>query len=139
MGAVKQFLIICFIVFILSMIWEFSHQILYVDLSGIEKYAHLVIASFMDVIIILSLFMIVSLKNKNAVWIKKPCLFDYVLISLFGIIAAVLIEKINLTLGRWEYATIMPTILGIGISPLVQLSLTGIVSLAILHHFEKEE
>ncbi|MBI2147286.1 hypothetical protein HYU19_02295 [Candidatus Woesearchaeota archaeon] len=121
------------------MIWEFSHQILYVDLSGIEKYAHLVIASFMDVIIILSLFMIVSLKNKNAVWIKKPCLFDYVLISLFGIIAAVLIEKINLTLGRWEYATIMPTILGIGISPLVQLSLTGIVSLAILHHFEKEE
>jgi len=32
-------------------------------------------------------------------------------------------------LGRWKYAAAVPTLFGIGISPLAQLALTGIISL----------
>jgi len=39
-------------------------------LSGIPKYPHLIIASFADMLIILGVFAIISLKNKNFNWIK---------------------------------------------------------------------
>ena len=113
------------------------HYSLYIDLSGISKYPHLIIASFTDMLIILSIFTIVSLKNKSFNWMKNPSKFDYLLFIFMSFIIAILIEIINLSLGRWEYTFIMPTIFGIGISPLIQLALTGIASLIIVNYIEK--
>ena len=125
----KRFFIAGLIALILNIIWEFSHHFLYVDLSGIPKYSHLIIASFTDMLIILGIFAIVSLKNKNLNWIKNPSKFDYFMVIFLGLIIAIFIEMINLNLGRWEYTLAMPTLFGIGISPLIQLALTGIISL----------
>ena len=125
----KRFFIAGLIALILNIIWEFSHHFLYVDLSGIPKYSHLIIASFADMVIILGIFAIVSLKNKNLNWIKNPSKFDYFMVVFLGLIIAIFIEMINLNLGRWEYTLAMPTLFGIGISPLIQLALTGIISL----------
>ena len=125
----KRFFIAGLIALILNIIWEFSHHFLYVDLSGIPKYSHLIIASFADMLIILGIFAIVSLKNKNLNWIKNPSKFDYFMVVFLGLIIAIFIEMINLNLGRWEYTLAMPTLFGIGISPLIQLALTGIISL----------
>jgi len=82
--------------------------------------------------IILGIFAIVSLKNKNYKWIKNPSKFDYLLVAFLGLIIAAFIEIINLNLGRWKYTIMMPTFFGIGISPLIQLALTGIISLIIV-------
>jgi len=117
------------IALILNIIWEFSHYSLYIDLSGIPKYPHLIIASFTDMLILVSIFAIVSLKNKNLSWFKNPSKLDYLMVVFLGLINAIVIEMANLNLGRWEYTVVMPTILGIGISPLIQLALTGISSL----------
>jgi len=125
----KRFFIAGLIALILNIIWEFSHHFLYVDLSGIPKYSHLIIASFADMLIILGIFAIVSLKNKNLNWIKNPSKFDYFMVVFLGLIIAIFIEMINLNLGRLEYTLAMPTLFGIGISPLIQLALTGIISL----------
>ncbi|MBI2451938.1 hypothetical protein HYV50_02550 [Candidatus Pacearchaeota archaeon] len=125
----KRFFIVGFIALILNIIWEFSHHSLYIDLSEIPKYFHLIIASLIDMLIILGIFMIVSLKNKNPNWTKNPSKFDYFAVVFLGLIAAIFIEIINLNLGRWEYTAAMPTLFGIGISPLIQLALTGIISL----------
>ena len=125
----KRFFIAGLIALILNIIWEFSHHFLYVDLSGIPKYSHLIIASFADMLIILGIFAIVSLKNKNLNWIKNPSKFDYFMVVFLGLIIAIFIEMINLNLGRWKYTLAMPTLFGIGISPLIQLALTGIISL----------
>ena len=43
-----------------------------------------------------------------------------------------MIEIINLNLGRWDYTKLMPTIFGIGISPLIQLVATAIISLVLI-------
>ena len=125
----KRFFIAGLTALILNIIWEFSHHFLYVDLSGIPKYSHLIIASFADMLIILGIFAIVSLKNKNLNWIKNPSKFDYFMVVFLGLIIAIFIEMINLNLGRWKYTLAMPTLFGIGISPLIQLALTGIISL----------
>ena len=132
----KRFFIAGLIALILNIIWEFSHHFLYVDLSGIPKYSHLIIASFADMVIILGIFAIVSLKNKNLNWIKNPSKFDYFMVVFLGLIIAIFIEMINLNLGRWEYTLAMPTLFGIGISPLIQLALTGIISLIFIKQIE---
>ena len=137
MNTLKNFLIIGLVALFLNIIWEFSHHFLYIDLSGIQKYLHLIIASFTDMLIILGIFMIISLKNRNFNWMKNPSKLDYFLVVLLGFTIAILIEIINLRLGRWMYTDTMPTIFGIGISPLIQFSITGIVSLIIMRRLEK--
>jgi len=132
----KRFFIAGLIALILNIIWEFSHHFLYVDLSGIPKYSHLIIASFADMLIILGIFAIISLKNKNLNWIKNPSKFDYFMVVFLGLIITIFIEMINLNLGRWEYTLAMPTFFGIGISPLIQLALTGIISLISIKQIE---
>lgn len=127
----KQFLILTIIILILNLIWEFSHFRLYNDLTGIPSTTHLIFASFGDVLWIMIIFFVIFLINKNWNWIKKPKTLDYFLIVFFGLIIAVIIEAVNLNLGRWAYKELMPTILGVGLSPLIQLSITAILSLII--------
>ena len=136
MIAKKRFFITGLIALILNIIWEFSHYYLYIDLSGIPKYNHLIIASFTDMLFILGIFAIVSLKNTNINWIKNPCKFDYLIVVFLGLVIAIFIEEVNLNLGRWKYAVEMPTFFGIGISPLIQLALTGIISLIFVKQIE---
>ncbi|PJE73977.1 MAG: hypothetical protein COV02_00275 [Candidatus Terrybacteria bacterium CG10_big_fil_rev_8_21_14_0_10_41_10] len=124
-----RFLVAGFVALFLNIIWEFSHHYLYIDLSGIPKYFHLIIASFADMIIVLGVFATVSLKNKNLNWLRNPRKSDYLMVISMGLIVAIFVEIINLKLGRWEYTSAMPTLFGIGISPLTQLALTGIISL----------
>src|SRR3989338_6235612 len=103
MKTLNRLLIICMTALILNIIWEFSHYSLYVDLSGIPKYPHLIMASFADTGIILCIFIIISLKNKNFDWIKNPSRFDYFFVVFLGIAIAAFLEVKNLNLGRWEY------------------------------------
>ena len=133
----KRFFIAGFVILILNIIWEFSHHFLYVDLSGIPKYFHLIIASFADTFILFSIFAIISLKHKNLNWIKNPSKFDYLVVIFLGLIIAIYIEIINLSLGRWEYTAAMPTLFGIGISPLIQLALIGIISLIFIKKIKR--
>ncbi len=127
-----RFLVLGFIVLILNLIWEFSHYKLYNDLSGISSNIHLIIASFGDLFFIFLIFFFISLINKNIKWLNKPVKSDYLFTIFFGLIIAILIEVINVYfLARWAYKPIMPTIFGIGLSPLLQLATTGILSLFI--------
>ena len=134
---IKRFFIAGFFALILNIIWEFSHYSLYNDLSGIPGSSHLIIASFVDMFIIICIFLIVSLKNRNFNWINNPTNLDYLLIVFFGLIIATFIEGINLNLGRWEYTMEMPTIFKIGVSPLIQLALTGVLSLIFVNHIKQ--
>ena len=45
-------------------------------------------------------------------------------------------EKISLSLGRWEYASSMPTLLGVGLTPLLELAITGVLTFLCL--FDKK-
>ena len=123
------------IVLILNLVWEFSHYRLYNDLTGISSNFHLIIASFGDVFLVFLIFGLISIKYRHIRWLKKPLKLDYFLIIIYGTFLAIIIEIVNLNLGRWSYKGIMPTIFGVGLSPLLQLSITGILSLLIFKKF----
>ena len=62
-------------------------------------------------------------------WIENPRKEDYVFIIFLGILIAAAIEIYSVSNWRWAYTKLMPTIYGVGISPLVQLFTTSILGL----------
>lgn len=132
----KKIIFFALIVLILNLIWEFSHYNLYNDLSGIPPTLHLITASFSDVFWIFIIFFFVFLINRSVKWMENPTKKDYFLIVIFGLVTAILIEIINLNLGRWAYRETMPVIFGIGLSPLVQLFATSLISLLIIRRIK---
>jgi hypothetical protein len=113
--------------FILNLIWEFAHSSLYVAYKSEEITNYILFrAAFWDAVII-TLIAVAFVKIdlfKTRKWI----------IILVGIVIACLIEIFALNTGRWEYNSLMPIvpIVGVGLSPLVQLSITGFVTFLFL-------
>lgn len=54
--------------------------------------------------------------------------FFFALTLVFGFFD----EKISLKLKRWEYASRMPTILGVGITPFLELGITGLLTFLVV-------
>ena len=134
----KKITLFFILVLLLNTLWEFSHYPLYNDLSAITGNAHLILASFTDVLWIGLIYFFVALFNKNLLWINKPSKTEYGLFIFGALLLAILVEIINLSLGRWSYKESMPLLFGIGLSPLLQLAVTGIISLAITRHLTKQ-
>jgi hypothetical protein len=74
----------------------------------------------------------VSLGHKSLDWIDKPKVLDYLVIVALSMFTSVRIEIYALTEGSWLYSRFMPTIFGIGLLPLIQFSVTTIISLLII-------
>ena len=123
--------------FILNLIWELLHYFLYIDLSGIPKYPHILLASFTDMILISVIFFLVSVIDKSFKWIGKPDWLNIVIIFVLSIVASASIEVWALKTGRWAYTSLMPVVFGLGVSPLVQLFATGILALFIIKLIKK--
>ena len=90
-----------------------------------------------DALIIMGIVLIITTINRSVEWLDKPKVKDYALMILFSILIAITIEYRALSIGRWAYKEIMPTIFGIGISPLVQLFITGILSMEVARRISK--
>ena len=132
-----RYLSLVLIILTLNIIWEFLHYQLYIDLSGIPSTIHLLMASGADILIILCVFLINSYINKSLSWIYNPKAKDYLITIIICIIVAIFIELRALSIGRWAYTSSMPTILGIGLSPLLQLALTSILGLYLFRRLNK--
>lgn len=105
--------------FILNLAWEEFHSVLYLNYQGgIITHFILIRASLADAIFISVLFSLTKV-------IKKIWLFP-----VLAILLAFLIEKWALGAGRWAYNSLMPVlpILRVGLSPFIQLAVTGIIS-----------
>lgn len=123
-------------VFILNILWEFSHYRLYNDLSAITGNMHLILASLTDVVWVGLVYFFVGVFIRNLNWIDKPSRKSYLLFIIGALLLASMVEIVNLNLGRWSYTESMPVIFGIGISPLLQLAVTGALSVFISKRFK---
>ena len=132
-----RYLSLTFIILTLNIIWEFLHYQLYIDLSGIPSTVHLLMASGADILIILCVFLMNSYINKSSSWIYNPKAKDYLITIIICLIVAIFIELRALSIGRWAYTSSMPTIFGIGLSPLLQLALTSILGLYLFRRLNK--
>jgi len=129
----NKIIILAAFVFISNLIWEALHSTLYIcNMNG--DFVYIILRSSVgDVFLIGLIFLFISLKNMNTKWINKPSRLDLILIAIVGILTAIIIEMVSLSSGRWEYEIMMPTILGIGITPIFQLAITAIISLWLIN------
>jgi len=85
--------------------------------------------STMDGLFILGMYLLVALLWRDAFWIRRMSQRQaFVLLGAGLVIAAVIEYKAVFLSDKWSYNAFMPTVFGLGISPLVQLSVTGILA-----------
>ena len=140
---VRQVYLISVMFFLLNLLWEVAHSLLYdwnkLPLQNdVYFYVPKILgATLGDFFILTFIFLGMSLINKNFSWLNKPSNLDYLLIVISGIIISIIIEIRGVyLLNRWSYNTYMPTIMGIGISPLIQLAVTSLLALFIVRKLE---
>lgn len=126
----KKISIIFLSAFLLNFFWENLHSFLYVGYKGGEITQFILArASLFDAILITIILMpflyITSLQRK--IW----------LIFIIGIIIAILNEWYGLSTSRWAYNLYMPIlpIIGVGLSPALQLGVLGHISYKIQEYF----
>jgi hypothetical protein len=125
----KRILAIFFVAFVLNVLWENLHSVLYVNYMGgrISEFI-LLRAAFWDAVMITAIclpFLFIS-------GLKK---YDW-LIILIGIIISVGIELWALSTGRWMYNDLMPIIpmFSVGLTPTIQLGLLGFISFKVQNY-----
>lgn len=57
---------------------------------------------------------------RHVLWIRRPALLPFAVYFTIGMAVTVAIEKWAVAGGTWDYTESMPTIAGIGLSPLLQ-------------------
>ena len=119
--------------YLLNFLWESFHSVfLYAghNFNAIRYVPMIGYVSAVDSLLILGIYLAISLLWKNFLWLKEMSREQIYTTIIIGLIIGAFIEYRAIFLQqRWSYNAIMPTIFGLGLSPLLQLSMTGIVAL----------
>lgn len=111
---------------LINLFWEVIHSQLYTTCQklSLNKYIPLIIKVSLKDGFWISIFYIISFfifQNTN-ILLNTNQLILFILLALsFSFID----EKISLKMKRWEYTAEMPTIFKVGITPLLELAVTG--------------
>lgn len=116
--------------FLLNLIWEHLHSVLYVSYRG-EAITTIILfrAALFDAVVITLFYFFFSQLPEH---LHKTWFLPLVL-TVF----AVGLEEWALATGRWVYTGAMPIIplLGVGLTPTIQLGLLGYISIRISERF----
>ena len=119
--------------FFLNFLWESVHGFsLYIDhIIDSDKYVRMMLyMSLMDALTVLGMYLCVAFFVKNVLWINELNKKSIIGFFIIGLVAAMVAEYWSVYIsGDWQYNDKMPMLFGIGISPLFQLSITGLTSL----------
>lgn len=117
---------------LLNLIWENLHVFLYEQYRGvfysqigwIDKFQILLKASIFDAALIMAVVSLIMLIP----WLKGKESWSLVVIT---VLFSISLELYALDTGRWAYNSLMPLIpvLDIGVSPVIQLGLTGYLAI----------
>ena len=127
----KRIFFIFLIAFVLNIVWENLHSVLYASYMG-GKITELILlrASFADAVIItiIALPFIFHPAFKKIEWLIIP----------IGFVISIVIEYYALSAGRWAYNSLMPIVplVKIGLTPMIQLGLLGFISLRLENYFK---
>lgn len=133
---VEEFSIVSMVVFLFSyaanFIWESLHAVFLYEEHDFhaEKYIRMVIyASSVDGLLIVGIYLFTAIVWKDMLWLQKMDKKQRLAVFVLGMIVAAVVEyrKVFL-LKAWSYTKLMPTVFGIGISPMFQLSITGMLA-----------
>lgn len=123
---------ILFCSFLLNFFWESLHGFsLYTDhIIDSDKYVQMMVyMSFMDAVTIFAMYLVCAIFMKDVLWLKNLNHRRAIIFFVFGLFVAAAVEYWSVYVAHeWHYNDKMPVIFGIGLSPLVQLSVTGLAA-----------
>lgn len=127
----KHIIRIWLIAFALNAIWEVSHARLYTVGGQPVLWPRLAQSIFFDAWIVFGMYGVFALLWRDKHWYARR-LGPFVPFVLLGAAIATGVETHAVYIAhRWEYRAIMPTVLGIGLSPVLQMMVLPAVSLMI--------
>jgi hypothetical protein len=119
--------------FIFNFFWESLHAVYLYQKHDFEasKYIPMLLyVSSVDCMLVFGLYAVVGLLWWDFYWIKHLKRRQLVTFVCIGLGTAALVEHVAVFHHRnWAYKKVMPTLFGIGISPLLQLSVTGLIAI----------
>ena len=119
--------------FLLNFVWESFHAVyLYRghNFDAARYIPMIVYVSTLDALIIAGMYLAVALLWKDLLWLKTFRNMQILVFFAIGLAVAAFIEyRAVFILKKWSYNPWMPTLFGIGLSPLFQLSLTGLAAI----------
>ncbi len=122
--------------FLLNFVWESLHAVyLYEGHNFAAKfYVRMILyVSTIDALLVCLILVIGSFvfdKFSNPLNLNQIS-FTFIL----GVLIAAIIEAKALFFKQWIYTDLMPTIFGMGLSPLLQLAVTGVISFFLVSKF----
>ena len=115
--------------FFLNLLWEIIHSQLYETClkASLKKFIPLIILASIKDAFWISLFFIISVyifKNINIILNLPQIIFFIFLAFAFSFLD----EKISLAKNRWRYSKQMPTVFKVGVTPLFEIAITGVLT-----------
>ncbi len=112
------------VAFFLNLLYELIHSLLYKTCheATLPRYIYLILKAALFDGFVIALIYFATKGNM-------------ILFAICSVLFAAFWEIYSLKKGKWEYSASMPKILGVGITPLLQLVTTGIASLYIVFYF----
>lgn len=124
------FYLLIVVSFLLNLLWENAHGVLYVtDMKWMENSAYLP-CSLGDVLLVLICYTAISFFLNDWNWGIEANAMQLIYLLLFSSLVAVVAEKIAIDMAWWQYKQEMPRIpfLKIGLSPWLQITITPVIS-----------
>jgi hypothetical protein len=105
-------------------VWEALHIPLFTDYGDLgEPLPITIYATLGDVLYTLLAFFGVAIYKRDFLWTERARGIDYAMLAVIGLSIAVFVELKGLLMERWVYTAEMPLILGLGVSPLLQMTI----------------
>ncbi len=122
MKGVSFYAVLAVISFLLHLVWERLHIVLYTGYEALEgRLPVFVLAALGDVmytLLVVALFALLC----GPWWFSEAGKRTYWLLAVCGLGIAIFVEMKAQMHERWEYTDAMPIIAGFGLSPLVQMT-----------------
>lgn len=116
--------------YLLNFLWESLHAVFFYEHHNFEAARYILMIAYvalMDGIYILLMYAATGILWRNIFWIERFNAKHAMTAAVIGLAVATIIEYNAVYVSkRWAYNELMPVVFGIGISPLIQLSLTGL-------------
>ena len=119
--------------FLLNLFYEVCHSVLYKTCLNmpLKNYVRLILKASLKDAWFISLFYLITAFIFDNFFILN----NYFQLGAFIIIClgfSFIDEKISLKLGRWQYSEQLPKIFGVGLTPLLELAITGLIAFILI-------
>ena len=116
--------------YMVNFIWESLHAVFLYEGHDFNAMKYVLMVSYVSIIdgfLVLGIYLFVAALWRDLTWIREMNKKRIFTVLVAGLLLAAAIEYSKVFVTRtWSYNRLMPTIFGLGLSPLLQLSSTGL-------------